>query len=124
MREGQAPFDPQVIQTLAGNLGNKTLAIRFLSDYLDLLPKRKTRIIGTLREDDQEAAMDAVLSLKITSAMVGAHNVEDRCQVLQSLITQEDFEAARLQATALGTSIDALVSESPQILASFQHLAD
>ena len=76
MTEGRVLFDPQVIRTPAGNLGSNGLASRFLNDYLDLLPRRKRRIINALRDDDPEAAMDAILSLKITSAMVGARDAE------------------------------------------------
>ncbi|GIU58059.1 Hpt domain-containing protein [Arthrobacter sp. NicSoilC12] len=112
----EALFDPQIIHTLAANLGNKALAYRFLSDYLDLLPRRKSRIIDALGDRDPEVAMDAILSLKITSAMVGAHDAENRCRILQSLVTQGNLETAALEATALGNSIDALAADAQQIL--------
>lgn len=118
MTEGRVLFDPQVIRTLAGNLGSNGLASRFLNDYLDLLPRRKRRIINALRDDDPEAAMDAILSLKITSAMVGARDAEEWCHVLQSLVTNGHLKAARLEATALGTSIESLVTEASEILSS------
>ncbi|MGN8133057.1 Hpt domain-containing protein [Paenarthrobacter sp. 22069] len=124
MTEGRALFDPQVIHTLALNLGNKALAFRFLSDYLTLLPRRKIRIIDAIRDDDPEAAMDAILSLKIASSMVGAHDAEDRSLVLQSLVAKGHLEQSRPEATALGAAIDALVIEGPGILAALQpHLS-
>ena len=124
MTEGRALFDPQVIHTLARNLGNNALALRFLSDYLTLLPRRKSRIIKAIRDDDPEAAMDAILSLKIASSMVGAHDAEDRSLVLQSLVTNGHLEQSRPEATALGAAIDALVIEGPGILAALQpHLS-
>lgn len=35
-----------MIRTLAGNLGSSGLAFGFLHDYLDLLQRRKSRIIN------------------------------------------------------------------------------
>ncbi|MBT2568518.1 hypothetical protein J7I84_18865 [Arthrobacter sp. ISL-85] len=52
MTNGRALFGPQVIRTLACNLGNEDLVFGFLSDYFDLLPKRKDRIINAIRDDD------------------------------------------------------------------------
>lgn len=124
MTDGRPLFDPQVIRNLADNLGNNSLASRFLNDYLDLLPRRKTRIINALHAEDPDAAMDAILSLKIASAMVGAHDAEDKCRALQSLIANGQLNTARREATALGTSLDTLIIDAPHILASLQpHLA-
>lgn len=86
MTEGSVLFDPLVIRRLASDIGNEDLAFGFLSDYFELLPTRKDRIINAVRDNDPEAAMDAILSLKITSAMVGAKDAEGRCQVLQALV--------------------------------------
>ncbi|MEV4988426.1 Hpt domain-containing protein [Pseudarthrobacter sp. LMD1-1-1.1] len=113
-------FDPQVIQTLACTMGNKPLAFRFLGDYFDLLPRRKHRIISAVQDEDPEAAMDAILSLKIASAMVGARDAEDRCRVLQSLIANLNFHAAGPGAIALGSSVDALVADAPEILSTLR----
>jgi hypothetical protein len=124
MTEGRALFDPQAIHTLARNLGNNALALRFLSDYLALLPRRKIRIIDAIRDDDPETAMDAILSLKIASSMVGAHDAEDRSLVLQSLVAKGHLEQSRPEAMALGAAIDALVIEGPGILDALQpHLS-
>lgn len=118
----EALFDAEVIHTLAGNLGNKALAYRFLSDYLDLLPRRKSRIIDALGDQDPEAAMDAILSLKITSAMVGAHDTEDRCRILQSLVIRGNLTTAALEAAALGSTIEALAADGRRFLTSHDQL--
>lgn len=120
MAEGRAVFDPLVIRTLASTMGSKGLAFRFLSDYLDLLPRRKSRIINALRDNDPDAAMDAILSLKIASAMVGAHDAEDRSRHLQALVANGHLEKSGPPAMALGAAIDALVIQAPEILAALQ----
>jgi hypothetical protein len=117
--ERRALFDPQVIHALANEVGNEDLAFGFLSDYFDLLPRRRDRIINAIKDNDPEAAMDAILSLKIASAMVGAYDAEDRCRVLQSMVATGHLESAGPEATALGTSIDTLVSDASKILALF-----
>jgi hypothetical protein len=124
MTKRRAPFDPQVIYALAIEVGAEDLAFGFLTDYFDLLPRRRDRIINALRDTDPEAAMDAILSLKIASAMVGALDAEDGCLILQSLVSRGDLASAGAEASALGSSIDTLVSDAPSILASLQqHLA-
>lgn len=117
-------FDPRVIVTLADNLGNKGLAFRFLSDYFDLLPRRMQRIIHALHDDDPEAAMDAILSLKIASAMVGAHDAEVRSRALQSLVAIGRLESACQEANALGAAVDILVTASSRILSSLRPQMD
>lgn len=44
----------------------------FIRDYLRLLPRRLDRLGQAVQSMDYEAAMDAVLSLKTSSLMVGA----------------------------------------------------
>lgn len=120
MTEAPVLFDPHVIRTLASTVGNKDLALRFLTDYFDLLPRRKHRIINALQDNDPEAAMDAILSLKIASAMVGAHDAEDRCGHLQAHITAGNLPAAGHEAHALATSLDTLLADAPRILSSLR----
>lgn len=126
MAEGQTLFDPEVVKALASNLGNKALAWCFLGDYSNLLPERRQRIIHAIHaHDDEEAAMDAILSLKITSAMVGAHDAEDRCKLLQSLVAGGNLECAGPQAVALDISVETLIAQLPRILDDLKpHLTD
>jgi HPt (histidine-containing phosphotransfer) domain-containing protein len=58
-------------------------AQRFLADYLDLLPSRVAKVIGCLSSSDVKASRDAVVSLKVTSAMTGAVRMERYCRELE-----------------------------------------
>lgn len=67
---------------LADETGDMT-AQRFLDEYLGLLPRRQDRIIRELADGDVGKAMDAILSLRTTSAMAGAVRLSSYCQYLQ-----------------------------------------
>lgn len=94
--------NPQVIQILGRDLDSPRTALRFLTDFLAMLPQRFTRIQSAVAAQDREAAMDAVLSLKITAAMTGAVETEAGCLALQASIKNGDFALAQVQARQLG----------------------
>lgn len=104
--------DPQIIQDLGRELNSPQLALRFLTDFLALLPLRFTRIQSAVAAQDREDAMDAVLSLKITAAMTGAAETEARCVALQASIKNEDFAVAQVQTRQLGDVVARLSQAS------------
>lgn len=71
----------------------------FAAAYRELLPFRVDRILRTLR--DRDAAMDAVLSLKTSSAMVGALRMEQLCLRLEHALVMADHTAATQAAEDL-----------------------
>ncbi|BCW43858.1 hypothetical protein StoSoilB5_10420 [Arthrobacter sp. StoSoilB5] len=65
--------DPTVLTELQAELGgDQSIVNRFVRSYIDLLPWRVGRLHHALNNLDMEDAMDAVLSLKTSSEMVGA----------------------------------------------------
>lgn len=65
--------DPTVLTGLQAELGgDRSIVSRFVRSYIDLLPWRVGRLHHALNNLDIEDAMDAVLSLKTSSHMVGA----------------------------------------------------
>ena len=65
--------DPTVLAGLQAELGgDRSIVTRFVRNYIDLLPWRVDRLHHALNNLDMEDAMDAVLSLKTSSHMVGA----------------------------------------------------
>jgi HPt (histidine-containing phosphotransfer) domain-containing protein len=65
--------DPTVLTGLQAELGgDRSIVTRFVRNYIDLLPWRVDRLHHALNNLDMEDAMDAVLSLKTSSHMVGA----------------------------------------------------
>ncbi|HEU4666841.1 MAG TPA: hypothetical protein VFS79_04190 [Arthrobacter sp.] len=78
------------------------VAEQFATDYGGMLPHRILRIREAIRAGDREAALDAVLSLKTSSALIGALTMELICVHLQHAIDRADggeaekaFQAAK-----------------------------
>jgi len=68
-----ALVDPTVLTELQAELGgDPTIISTFVGNYVELLPWRVDRLHHALEKLDIEDAMDAVLSLKTSSHMVGA----------------------------------------------------
>lgn len=70
------------------------VAEQFATDYGRMLPGRILRISDAVRAGDQEAALDAVLSLKTSSALVGALIMELIGVHLQHALDGADNQAA------------------------------
>lgn len=87
-------LEPCRLQALADELGDSTPALRFLSTYLSMLPDRIRSISSGLCTHDVNASMDAILSLKITSGMVGALETEGQCRAMEMMIREDHFDSA------------------------------
>ena len=67
-----AVFDAAAVADLTGDPRDAAFAVELVSCYRRLLPERLRRIAAALDGDDPAETLDAVLSLKSASAMVGA----------------------------------------------------
>lgn len=76
-------LDPAPLLGLCNEAGD-TVAQRFFTEYLNLLPTRVSRVIGGLSSSDLEASKEAVASLKVSSAMAGATRMEHYCRELEA----------------------------------------
>lgn len=117
---GPARLETATIRRLAEDIGSPVTALNFLRDFLAMLPGRITRIVDTLAERDAKAAMDATLSLKITSAMTGAVEAESCCRHIESLIRCGRFEEASETAQHLRGIVTALMAAGPGLLLEAQ----
>lgn len=80
---------------LAAEVG-RPAAEAFLATYMNMLPTRLHRIVEALDAEELDEAIDAVLSLKVTSAMAGAEDLERECALLaRSLKGQNGFAGHR-----------------------------
>ena len=114
----ESVLEPCALQSLAEELEDSTPAINFLSNYLSMLPGRILRISHGLGLHDADASMDAVLSLKISSAMVGALETENQCMAIETMIREDHFDSAVLALPALQDSTDRCFAAGPQLLGS------
>jgi len=110
-------LDLQKIHDLGRDLNSPHVAVRFLSNFLGMLPQRLARIQSAVAAYDDETAMDALLSLTITAAMTGAAETESCCLALQDSVRKRDFALARGQVVALAEVVARLQSVAPLLLA-------
>lgn len=82
--------DPVVLQDLEDELGQPELVTNFAKDYVGLWETRERRLIASLANQDRAAALDAVISLKVSSTMVGALRLAGLAQALESAVRRGD----------------------------------
>lgn len=117
MSEGNAAvLDPATFQELSDSIGSPADALSFLGEYLSMLPGRVTRISNALKDCDAAAAMDAVLSLKISSTMAGAADVARTCRLIENLIRSGPLDRAVTEAPHLTRLCQELTVAGPELL--------
>lgn len=88
-------MDPDVLAELSDKLGSPVLAARFASDYLDLWDRRLERLLAGFARGDIPAAMDAVISIRVSSAMVGGHRLAWLAGQVEEAVSRGDLAAGR-----------------------------
>jgi HPt (histidine-containing phosphotransfer) domain-containing protein len=83
--------DAAVLEELEDELAGTGLARRFARDYAAMWNQRYTRLAAAVHRQDSESALDAVISLKISSAMVGGMRLAKLAELLETLIRLGDF---------------------------------
>ncbi|MBB6404782.1 signal peptidase I [Arthrobacter sp. AZCC_0090] len=87
-------LDRRPLKRLAREMNSKEAAKKFAATYTRLLPQRVDRISHALSAGNSDLAMDAVLSLKTSSSMVGALRMEQHCVHLERALVMTDQTAA------------------------------
>ncbi|OAE02532.1 Hpt domain-containing protein [Arthrobacter sp. OY3WO11] len=83
--------DAAVLEELEDELAGSGLARRFARDYTAMWDQRYARLAAAVDQQDSASALDAVISLKITSAMVGGLRLAKLAELLESVIRLGDF---------------------------------
>jgi len=97
-------IDAAVLEELEDELAGSGLAQRFARDYAAMWDLRLARLGTAVDSEDEASALDAVISLKISSAMVGGLRLARLAELLEGLIRQGDF--VRGQAMMAGVAQD------------------
>ncbi|MFP5367632.1 MAG: Hpt domain-containing protein [Actinomycetes bacterium] len=87
--------DPDVLAELGDKLGSPAMAARFASDYLGLWDSRLHRLLAGFARGDIPAALDAVISIRVSSAMVGGHRLAWLAGQLEEAVSSGDLAAGR-----------------------------
>ena len=83
--------DAAVLEELEDELAGSGLAQRFARDYAAMWDQRYARLAAAVDQQDSASALDAVISLKITSAMVGGLRLAKLAELLEAVIRMGDF---------------------------------
>lgn len=97
-------IDAAVLDELEDELAGTGLAQRFARDYADMWDLRLARLGTAVDSQDEDSALDAVISLKISSAMVGGLRLARLAELLEGLIRKGDFTQG--QAMMAGVARD------------------
>jgi HPt (histidine-containing phosphotransfer) domain-containing protein len=104
-------LDLAAFQILEDQLDNPLIARSFARDFTKLWGKRYRTLAAAIELEDIPAAVDAVLSLKTSSTMVGGVRLAALASRLEDLIRTRDLhEAIPLLASILGCG-DATVEQ-------------
>ena len=78
--------DPAALQDLGEQLNSAAVAKGFARDYAQMWDQRYDALATALERRDQAAALDAVLSLKTSSSMVGGLRLAELAAELEEVI--------------------------------------
>ena len=79
-------IDPYVLGRLGVELGDHRAATRVAGRFLSLLDSRTLRMQRAIAARDTADALDCVLSLKVTSSMLGGRRLQDRAERLEAAL--------------------------------------
>jgi hypothetical protein len=97
-------FDPDAVSSLTGHADDRELALVFVTRYRRMLPERVRRILAALEGDDPDEAMDAVLSLKVSSCTLGAGELFELGGRIEGHLGRRDVTGAVAAAGELGAA--------------------
>jgi len=95
---GDVPLvDPSALQDLGEQVNSAAVAKGFARDYAQMWDQRYEALSRALDHRDEAAALDAVLSLKTSSAMVGGVRLAELAAELEELIRAGNLDEAVLR---------------------------
>lgn len=87
-------LDPAALEALTEDLGVPGMSLQFARDYAAMWGQRQARLRESVQQADLDAALDAVISLKVTSAMVGGSRLAYLAQALEAALREGDLQQA------------------------------
>ncbi|WP_139983902.1 hypothetical protein [Nocardioides litoris] len=117
-------FDAGTLHRLADDAAGRGFVLEHAATYRRLLPRRVARVLATVLAPEEDTdpwgdCLDAVLSLKVSSTMTGAHELADLASGVEADLRVSDLPGARSQAlllpaaaTRAGEAIDAYLARA------------
>ncbi len=94
-------FDPSTLLQLVDDPRDRPFVHELASTFRRMLPARVGRVVSAVVASDVEEAMDAVLSLRVSSTMTGATELAELATFLEADLRHRDLPSARSQALLL-----------------------
>ena len=93
-----AVFSSSRLVRLGQDLESNDAAVSYAAAFLEMLPGHIERLLSTVRQGSTAAAMDAVLSLKVRSYMVGGIAMEQSCRALEKCLSDDGDPSSAVMA--------------------------
>lgn len=103
--------DTDILEELEEQLDGSALAVRFARDYAGMWEQRYAKLAAAVHDQDMDAALDAAISLKITSAMVGGLRLSRLAELLESVLRQGNFGQGQILMKRVAEDGNQTVSE-------------
>lgn len=101
---GVPAFDVAALTRMADDVDDHAFTCVFAARYRQMLSDRVDRILAALVKGDVDAALDATLSLKVSSVTVGTCELADLAHVIEDNVRSLDVVAARSVAAKLSVA--------------------
>ncbi|MBS44652.1 MAG: hypothetical protein CMH83_16100 [Nocardioides sp.] len=102
-------LDLQALERLASDTGDLAFVRRLIDTCTAMLSGRVDRLVDALVASDVETALDAVLSLRVSSTMVGLTDFVEHARDIEADVRRGDLPGARATGLTLPSSVDAAV---------------
>lgn len=107
-------LDTAVLDDMEEQLGRPGTAWKFAIDYAGMWPERQRSLVDSVEREDRMAALDAVISLKVSSAMVGGLLLACLAEALEAVLRRGDLRDAASVLAMISLHGDATVKELQQ----------
>ncbi|MDQ0241426.1 Hpt domain-containing protein [Arthrobacter bambusae] len=104
-------LDAAVLEDLEEQLGQPVIAWNFANDYASMWRQRQRRLIASVERGDRVAALDAVISLKVSSAMVGGLRLAHLAATLEATVREGELRDGADLLAAIAVHGQATVNE-------------
>ncbi|WP_170286200.1 Hpt domain-containing protein [Nocardioides rubriscoriae] len=120
-------FDPSRLLDLVDDASQRPFVLELARTYRRMLEPRVARVLASVGAGDVDEAMDAVLSLKVSSTMTGADELSGLAAHLETDLRRGDLRSAGAQALLLpdaaqraATAIDTYLAQDPTAAEAFE----
>jgi HPt (histidine-containing phosphotransfer) domain-containing protein len=107
-------LDAVVLHDMEEQLGRPDIAWNFANDYAGMWVERQRSLVDSVEREDRMAALDAVISLKVSSAMVGGLRLARLAEALEATLRQGDLRDAASVLAMISLHGHATVKELQQ----------